>query len=216
MALGACAGQAGAGPASAATTAAPAPSAEQRPLEGLARGGGLVFPVQRLELAAGVAAPAGGSADALRDLDRELAFALDERGLGATVSGAAAAERLARLNRSYAGDPHALPLSATRQLKAGDEVEEPLASRLRSVAALADRRHVVVPLALRVEPVSSAPSAEAGAVRAALQLALVDVRLARVLWAGATAPVEATYPSGALAPRVASRFADLFVAPPEP
>ncbi|HEY0970569.1 MAG TPA: hypothetical protein VGE02_06300, partial [Gemmatimonadales bacterium] len=189
------------------------PAPAERPLAGLARGGGLVFPVQQLELAPGVRAPSGGADAALRAMDRELAFALDERGLGTAVSDAAVAERLARANVSYAGDPRALPLSPGRPMSAGDEVGEPLASRLRAVAALADRRHVVVPLALRLEP---AVAGAADSARAVLRVALVDVRLARVLWAGSTAPVEGAHPSGSLLPRVAARFADLLVAPPEP
>jgi hypothetical protein len=83
---------------------------------------------------------------------------------------------------------------------------------------------VLVPLALRVEPVGTAGGGAAGggeaaaadAARLTLRVALVDVRMARVLWTGSTEPVEGPYPSGALAPRVAARFADLFAAPPEP
>ncbi|HEX5580690.1 MAG TPA: hypothetical protein VFX39_03870 [Gemmatimonadaceae bacterium] len=216
VALTGCAAAPAARPAT--PSAAPAVPAE-RPLAGLARGGALVFPVQHLELAAGVAAPSGGAVAALRAMDGELAFALDERGLGTTVAGPAVAERLARSNPTYAADPRALPLSAARPMKAGDDVDEPLSSQLRAVAALADRRHVVVPLALRVEPVGTAGGGAAAAddaARVTLRVALVDVRMARVLWTGSTEPVEGPYPSGALAPRVAARFADLFAAPPEP
>jgi hypothetical protein len=211
MLFGCAGGSGGVGGAMPEATAAPSPAPAERPLAGVARSGVLLFPAQRVELANGLAAPPGGTDALLRQLDAELAFAVGERGLGSAVAGASVAERLARTNPTYAMDPRALPLSVARPLQGGDEVQEPLASQLRAVSALADRRHAVVPVVLRLEP-----GAAAGSARATLRLALVDVRLSRVLWAGATEAVEVAYPSAAVAPRTAARFADLLVAPREP
>lgn len=191
--------------------AAPAADAPAAPLAGLAAGGGLLMPTQRLDLAAGVAAPPGGSEALLRRLDEELAFALGERRL-ASWRDAATAERLARTNPTYSLQPRALALPVGRGLRAGADIEEPLASQLRTLAALADRRAVLVPQAVRLEP----GGAGDGTVRAVVQVALVDVRLAKVLWVGATAPLSVDPASSALAPRLAARVADLLAAPPEP
>ncbi|HEX6631066.1 MAG TPA: hypothetical protein VF048_08240, partial [Gemmatimonadaceae bacterium] len=194
---GAAAGSGAPGPA----TAEAAPAA--RPLAGLRGQRVLLAPVQR------ITAP-----DSLglrtEALDRELGFALGERGLGATWADAATARRLAAQNPTYASDPSMLPLSRARPLRAGDEVQDPLASQLRALVALHDGRFVVVPTELGV-------TEEGGTRRAVLHLALVDARGAQVRWAGTTAGVPLDgVPAAGLAARIAQQFVDLIAAPPEP
>ena len=203
----------GAGCASAASRAgqpAPGGTAEavgsartERPLAGLRGQHVLVVPVQRVSAADSL----GLRAEAL---DGELGFALDERGLSATWSDAATARRLAAQNPTYASDPSVLPLSRAKPLRAGDQLQDPLASQLRALVAFNDGRMVVIPTELRVE-------ARDGAEHAVLHLVLVDVRGAQVRWAGATAgvPIEGT-PPAALAARIAQQFVNLIAAPPEP
>ncbi|HEU4630596.1 MAG TPA: hypothetical protein VFS08_12675 [Gemmatimonadaceae bacterium] len=208
----------GAGCAGAArgTPAAPSPAtdaadpaartgatAEARPLAGLRGQRVLVLPVQHVSADDSLGLRAGA-------LDAELAFALGERGLDATWAGAATARRLAAQNPTYASDPSVLPLSRSRPLRAGDRVEDPLASQLRALVALHDGRYVVIPTELRVD-------AAGGTRRAVLELALVDARGAEVRWAGATSgvPLDGT-PPAARAARIAQQFVDLIAAPREP
>ena len=186
----------------ASTTAEPA-----RPLASLASQKAILLPVQRVEgEGAGLVAP--------RRLDDDLAFALGERGLGGRWTTAAEARRMAGNNPSLSLTPETLPLPSARKLGAGSQVLEPLAGQLRALAALADTRYAIVPLALRLEPAEA--GAEAGAARVVLRLILVDVRGAQILWAGETLPVTVAPGSPALSARVAERFADLVVAPREP
>lgn len=214
-------GRRAAGEAVAPPTVTAAPGGEERPLADLVSRRALLLPVQGVQLAPGVAA--GGAAALPAAIDAELAFALGERGLGALWTTAAAARRLATQNPGMALEPGALPLPPARQLERG-EVLEPLAGQLRALAALADARYVVLPVALQLAAPSSAvapATGEAGgqppaAPRATLRLLLVDVRAARVLWAGSTRPVELATTSPAFAARVADSFADLIAAPRTP
>lgn len=201
-------GCAAAPPPAAAPTSVPggadgaAPPAAARPLAALAGQPTLLLPVQRVagDAALGVTGEA---------LDAELAFALEERGLPGWTT-AAAVRRVAARNAAYTGDPARLPAWGGPRPRAGDPVRDPLASALRSLAALADARFAVVPEELRVA------GGEAGA-QARLRLLVVDVRAAQVLWAGETAGVSLADPTAAArATRVAVQFADLIVAPPEP
>ncbi|HEX4932262.1 MAG TPA: hypothetical protein VFV33_03730, partial [Gemmatimonadaceae bacterium] len=87
-----------------------------------------------------------------------------------------------------------------------DMLGEPFASQLRSLAGVSDARYAFIPLELRLEPV---PDAATG--RAVLQVAVVDARGARVVWAGEVAgDAHPAYAPGVLGSLV-RRVADLVV-----
>lgn len=206
---GGCAGGGGVGGGGASSPTADATAVDPvvvRPLAGLAGQRAILFPVQRVT--GGAAAGLGADAAMRGQLDDELAFALEERGLAGGWTTGPASVRLAARNPMYTADPRTLSVPAA-SLRRGDPIAEPLASQLRALAALADARYAVVPLELRVD-------AADGTTRALLRLALADVRLAQVLWAGETSSVDLPAAPAALAARVAASFTDLIVAPPEP
>jgi hypothetical protein len=87
-------------------------------------------------------------------------------------------------------------------------VPEPLISQLRSLIALRDEvRYALLPVEIRFEAVDG----EGG--RAVLNLVLVDVRRAEVVWAVDLASEASHAFSPALAASLGSRFADLVAAP---
>ena len=190
----------------------------ERPLAGLVGQRVILFPVQRLAPTADAAPIARDPQGLLRQLDGELAFALEERALAAAWTDPTEVVGMARRNPAYGIDPLTMPIPAASAWRAGDPVREPVGSQLRALAALGDTRWAVVPLELRLAVADGTP-------RAVLRLALVDVRTAQVLWvgetAGATVPA-AELPGGLaaaaapLAARTAAQFTDLIVAPREP
>jgi hypothetical protein len=206
-ALAGCAGRPDADPAREAGGAVPEgaqPAQPARPLAIVAGQRVVLVPVQRVAGGLlGVSAPA---------LDAELAFALEERGLAARWTAAEAARRMASRNPTFTGDPGAIDLGVAEP-RPGTELEEPAASQLRALAALADARYVVVPRELRADSTG-------GAARAVLGLVLVDTRRQQVLWAGETAgvPLADAAPAAraARAARIAAQFVDLVAAPPPP
>jgi hypothetical protein len=198
----ACAGAPVPNPAPAGTAAAVAGAAPTRPLALVAAQRVVVTPVQRVVGDATL----GFDASAL---DAELGFALGERGLGSRWTAADAARRMARQNPTFTGDPGAVDFGVARP-EAGDDLQEPAASQLRALAALADARYVVVPGEVRADSTG-------GAARAVLRVTLVDTRRQQVLWTGETEGVPlAAVPAPARAARVAARFVDLIAAPPQP
>lgn len=128
---------------------------------------------------------------------------------------------MAAQNPGMGLEPGALPLPPPRQLERGP-VKEPLSGQLRSLAALADARYVIVPTALQLAAspaggaAGSTSSATAQGTGARLMLLLVDVRAAQILWAGSTEGVELEPSAPALGATIASRFADLIAAPRSP
>lgn len=217
-----CASRPAATPGSA--EAAPAPDA---PLATLAGERIVVAPAQRVRDAGalGWMAEVRSPRDYLASLDDEIAYALDDRGVGRGWVMPKDVARSARRNPTFAADPYALGvaplLPSARRPRGGEPLAEPLASQLRAIVALGDARYVLVPVELRFERVparassagSTAPTAPAGAPgRAVLHLALVDARASQVRWAGDVASDTASRFSPALAAGVAGRVADL-VAP---
>lgn len=186
--------------ATSAPTVTAAPAGDERPLAGLAAREVVLLPVQRVDVAGVPAGARLGEA-----LDRELAFALRERGVSRGWTMADGSRSLAGRNPSMGLTPDQLPLPAGARFRSGDALLEPLAGQLRSLAALAGARYAVVPLLLGADP--------AGGTGIILHMAVADVRTAQLIWVGNTVPVELPVGSPALAARVAARFADL-VAPP--
>ena len=196
--------------ASPAGAAAAAPQPPVHPLAALAGQRLLILPVRYLSAtdSLGWGAQAGQPVQYLRELDREIAAALERRGLGSNWMLAERIIEVARRNRSMVADPAMLAAERFRsgRLTTGSMVADPLASQLRSLTALADARLALLPVELRLEP------HPAGA-RPVLRVVLVDTRTSMIRFAG---EIEGD-PSAALPPTlraaIAERVADLFAAP---
>ena len=157
---------------------------------------------------AGWSEQAGATVPYLRELDREIAAALERRGLGSNWVLADRIIDVARRNRSMVADPAMLAAERFRggRLTVGSMVADPLASQLRSLTALADARLALMPVELRLE-------AHPAGARPVLRVVLVDTRTSMIRFAG---ELEGE-PSAALPPTLrstmAERVADLFAAP---
>ena len=147
---------------------------------------------------------------ALAAIDSAVAHAVKERGLGTWV-GSAAVARAARMNPTYAPDPHALPLAmlAPAERRPDIPIEDPLASQLRTLAALSDARFLLLPLQLRFD--ARQQDGKTTGERAVLELALIDARLAQLLWRGSVSSDVAAAFSLALVTQAATRVPDLVV-----
>lgn len=193
-----------------ATTYRGAPTG--RPLATFAGQRVAVLPAQVLRRDDALGWGTRASAEApLSALDSALVSALEARGLGNWVR-ASEVVRLARRNPTYAPDPHALALAqlANAERRPDTPIEDPLATQLRTLAALSDARYLLIPLQLRFDP-RQVDGKPAGA-RAVIELALIDARLAQLLWRGATSSgVTATF-SPTLVSDAAERIPDLVAA----
>ena len=133
-------------------------------------------------------------------LDSAVQAVLEERGLGKKWAYASDVVRAARRNPIYASDPMSLGVGRWRTTPpaAGEELPGLLADNLRSVTALGDARHVLIPVELK---------AVGDAV--VLRLVLVDTRARSVTWAG-----DLISPAGArMIEELATRIANLIVEP---
>ncbi|MCC6931444.1 MAG: hypothetical protein IT359_20820 [Gemmatimonadaceae bacterium] len=171
----------------------------------------IVFPAQGVAAAdpLGWRTNAGGEKVLLASLDAGLEAALGERGLANQWVFPPAMQRAARRNPTYVTDPATIralaPVRAVLR-KPEDMLSEPFASQLRSLAGVSDARYAFIPLELRIE---QTPNATTG--RAVLQVAVVDARGSRVVWAGEVAgEALPSYAPGVLGSLV-RRVADLVV-----
>lgn len=153
------------------------------------------LPVQETRPTAGGAWLAGAVTDreSVELLDAELAFAFgEERGADSWALPDDVKRRLAR-NPMIKVDPARLAyhgLLAPPKERA--QIYEPLHSQLRQIAALFDARIVVLPLvsyyspptADEIEAAEAAGREDATVGRAALLVAVIDIRRSAVLWHG--------------------------------
>lgn len=198
LAIAACGGRAAESP--------PAPAAV--PLANLAGQRVLLLPTPHINLSV-------DSGPALAQPRESTLAALDsavERALAArarTVSWVSVSQvaRTSRRNATMAPDPYALSSESLRRpaVRAQTSLVEPLASQLRSLAALNDARLLLYPLDLRLQRGS-------GTSRATLRVALIDARLSQVLWIGDVAGRSADSSLTSLFESVAGSLADLFAA----
>jgi hypothetical protein len=157
--------------------------------------------------AASAAAAAGDQRAFLQQLDAAIAQELDDRGLRGVWTFPDRLMTSVRRNPTYTTDPHTLAAQSLRpaRRKPG-KVPEPLASQIRTLIALTDARYLVYPVELRFE-------AADGMGRAALYIAILDARLAEVVWLGEIFGEPAAERGEESITTLATRFADLFVAP---
>jgi hypothetical protein len=107
-------------------------------------------------------------------LDTAITQALRDGGLGAKWAYAGDVMRSARRNPMYSKDPAILGVGRWRNElpKVGDDVSALVADNLRSVSALGDSRHALIPVELRGD-----------GEMARLRVVLADTRSRSVVWA---------------------------------
>lgn len=169
----------------------------------------LVLPLQGLAAAdpVGWRALAGTELTFIPRVDSLFEAELTGRRLGAKWSFASTLSRAARRNPTYLTDPYSIratPAIIAHMRRPDDALTEPFASQLRALAGVSDARHALIPLDVRFDSV-------AGGGRAAMRLALVDARAARVTWWGEVhgAPREAY--TAAVIDDLIERVADLII-----
>lgn len=152
----------------------------------------------------------GGARVVARRLDTAIVAVLDQRGVRPRWIMPSELARTYERNRTYAADPYQLVVEGLRgpAFRTGDKFGEPLSSQLRTMIALQDdARYVVLPVDLRFDR-----DGRGGAARAVLRVALLDPRSAEARWVGEVKS-DASTRAGAALSGVATRLADLFVAP---
>lgn len=189
------------------------PAPEVRPLAGLVAQKIVITPVFALRVAPELGWPsvAGRRQEVLRQLDTAIVTALSDRGLRGRWVFPADLVRSYRLNPTYATDPYDLAEQPLRSpgFEVGSPLPEPLASQLRTISALHDGRFILAPVELRLERAGATGTAG----RAVLRLVLIDSRLSQARWMGeAKSDTTSTFGPALLA-NVATRFADMIVAP---
>ena len=195
-------------------TPSPATTPDQdlpRPLAGFATQRLIVAPASHVRAdSLGWVQQAGGARGMARRLDSALAIHFEARGLAQRWILPAELVRTFERSRSYATDPYQLSVEPLRvpSFRTGEKYGEPLSSQLRTMIALQeDARYVLMPIELRFDRVTGAAGE-----RGSLRLALLDPRLAEARWV-ADVRSEAAPDARAALEMIASRVADLFVAP---
>ena len=145
----------------------------------------------------------------LRSLDSAIATELVSRGTARTWVTAEALGRSARRNPAFTSDPYALSAESLRHgvRRTNARLGEPLASQMRSLVALTEARHALIPVEVRFE------SAANGVARVSLRLVLVDARLAEIQWAGDVTMEDALPSAPDIVSTLADRVADLIAIP---
>lgn len=200
----------------------------QRPLAAFVSRPVLVLPTRFLggDGALGWGGQHGDPESYLGDLDAEIAFALEQRGVDKQWIMPPAIARSVRRNPGFATDPHDLSADWLRPplKKPPEQLPEPFASQLRSLVALQEgARYVLYPVEVRFEaagpageqPPGGGPAGSGGGAgastqgRAVLRIALLDARRQKIVWMADV--VSDPYPSfsPALAASVAEHLADL-------
>ena len=107
-------------------------------------------------------------------LDSAISHALRDGGLGAKWAYAGDVVRSARRNQLYSKDPATLGVGRWRNElpKPGDDLAALVADNLRSISALGDTRHALIPVELRGD-----------GEMARLRMVLADTRSRTVVWA---------------------------------
>jgi hypothetical protein len=187
----------------------PAPgAARQPPLAPMASRHVLVVPVQLLRSDSGAWVDGHNWEKFRRELDDSIGSIIAARGVGRAWKYASDVARIAKRNPDYVNDPYSMgvqPLRA-RVFKVGDPLPEPFAGNLRSVIAIGDARYALVP----IEVWSVRKDAQQVVV---MKLALADGEGGTLVWLGEIASDPATVMPPDLINTLATRIANLIVAP---
>ena len=192
----------------AAETTTVAPNAAPAPLATLSGQRIALLPVHyfraldTLGLSSGLTRPN----DYLAQLDAEIRFALEDRGVAKQWVMPADLVRAAKRNPMHTADPTSLAAEALRAgvRRRDAQLPDPLGTQLRSIAAIAQTRFLLFPVELRLENATTG-----GGGRAILRVALLDSRMNQVRWAGEVSTELASTPDTQVAASLASRLADL-------
>lgn len=132
----------------------------------------LVLPAQEV-------AGAPETRDWLARFDSVFTARLEDGGIGPGWAYPRDAMRYARSNPTYVSDPRAIGAQLLKgdKIKAGSLLPEPFASRVRALIAIADGRHAIVPVVIRIDSTTTPRSAT-------LRLMIVDAKLSRIDWIG--------------------------------
>jgi hypothetical protein len=140
--------------------------------------------------------------------DSSLATAVREKGLTSWVLAGDLA-RTARRNPMYATNPADIRAGdAVRYLERqrDQDIPEPVAGQLRTLAGFHDARYALVPVEIRF-----ASGNVTGTGRVVLRMAVLDVRGSRLVFLGDIAGADAPDYSAGLIAAVTRRFTDLVV-----
>jgi hypothetical protein len=143
----------------------------------------------------------------LANLDNQIEAALTARGLGQTWTFANEIERASKLNSIVMKDARSLSAEWLRgRLSTDQTVRDPLASQVRALVGLKGQRYAILPVELRTEN-------RGGMGVAILRVVLIDSRMAQMKWVTEIPSDPMRTISPALTASIASRFADLVLAP---
>lgn len=168
----------------------------------------MVLPAQRAVAGRGWEEKAGAPRTLLALFDSSLATAVRSKGLTSWILSDDLA-RTARRNPTYATNPADIRAGdAVRFLeqKRDENIPEPVASQLRTLAGFHDARYALIPTELRFEAGTAA-----NASRVVVRMAVLDVRGSRLVFIGDISGADAADYSPALVAALARRFADLVV-----
>jgi hypothetical protein len=159
----------------------------------------LVLPVQEV-------AGAPETQDWLARFDSVFTARLEDGGIGPGWAYPRDAMRYARSNPTYVSNPRTIGAQLLKgdKIKAGVPLPEPFASRVRALVAIADARHAIVPVVVRIDSTTAPRTAK-------LQLMFIDARLSRVDWSGLI-EVKFTGAPAVAADSLAASTARLFIA----
>jgi hypothetical protein len=200
LALAGCGG----GSRSPETASAP----PEAPLNSFAAIRVIVLPTQRALPGLGWEEKAGAPRVVFAIFDSSLESAAREKGLSSWVMANELA-RTARRNPTYATNPADIRAGdAVRFLERqrDENIPEPVASQLRTLAGFHDARYALIPVEVRFEA-GNAP----GTGRVVVRMAVLDVRGSRLVFIGDIAGADAADYTPALVAALARRFADLVV-----
>ncbi len=178
------------------------------PLSPMASQRVMVLPVQMLRADSGAWIDQSKWEKFRRELDDSIASAISNRGIGKTWRYAADVVRIAMGNPDWVSDVYSMGVQPMRSVKykIGDPIPDLFNNNLRLLIGIADTRYVLLPVEIWF--------AKKGDLQiAALKLALVDGRGANFVWLGEVGSDPATSYSPAVINTIASRIADLIVAP---
>ncbi|HEV8409316.1 MAG TPA: hypothetical protein VGQ30_02325 [Gemmatimonadaceae bacterium] len=180
----------------------------QPPLSPMASQHVMVLPVQLMRADSGAWIDASKWEKFRRELDDSIGSMIANRGVGKTWKYASDVVRIAKRNPDYVNDPYAMGVQSMRSVKykIGDPIPDLFNNNLRLLIGIADTRYVLLP----VEVYFAKKGPQQIAV---MKLALVDGRGDAFVWLGEVGTDPATEMSPALINSLASRIADLVVAP---
>ena len=181
-----------------------------RPLERMAGQQLIVLPVQYLASTdtLGWQQQIPNRAAFLAALDDQIEAVMAARGLGKAWVFGREVERASKLNSILMTDARSLSAEWLRgRVLPETTVRDPLAQQVRGLVGLKGSRYALLPVELRLE------NRPGGTGVAILRVVMIDSRMAMIKWVGEVESDPTRTFSPALAANVATRFADLVLAP---